>query len=401
MTDKSVAATTTAPTSRRSGAQKGTQSASSPGAQPLPGIYDPGDGFAPFTFETDAASPFKDKYSIEKEQVIVGYLDHVTEEQLRRDKKWQRWELLQERKEWLIKALSEYKGHKAAEVGVSFADVSKMDRLGTLVNDDEAPDTMELHTKEAFRLFMGRRRDPEGNIPPIPGAKRVGAVLRMCHNLSRNDNPYADWALLLAAESIKELSGILTARSKHDVEVLRQLQEKGLRFGILQSKEPKTLDIGFKSPYGYLLAEFVVDFDYYVRVLKTMIRKARMTDLEGREAVRAVTRPARAFFEEMTKFERFLFRAELQPLTRSDYLPNADANAKKRVEAVTAIFGPVPAAIFEGTMVPPYTQRRAPQTDADRSMLARIAMELDAEAKDEEQNPEANANKGSAEADLL
>jgi hypothetical protein len=63
-------------------------------------------------------------------------------------------------------------------------------------------------------------------------------------------------------------------------------------------------------------------------------------------------------------------------LSRSDFLPGADADAQKRVEAVTGIFGPVPADIFSGRILPPYTKRRTHITDEERALLDRVGQEL-------------------------
>ena len=46
------------------------------------------------------------------------------------------------------------------------------------------------------------------------------------------------------------------------------------------------------------------------------------------------------------------------------------------MEAVTAIFGPVPADIFSGKILPPYTKRRTHITDAERALLDRVGQEL-------------------------
>jgi hypothetical protein len=63
--------------------------------------------------------------------------------------------------------------------------------IGELV--DEAPDTMALHTREAYRLFVGRSLDVAQQREPIVGGRRVAAALRAIWYLSGNDNPYADW----------------------------------------------------------------------------------------------------------------------------------------------------------------------------------------------------------------
>ena len=60
-------------------------------------------------------------------------------------------------------------------------------QLGQLA--DATPDTMSLHTKDAYRIFTGRGADGAGKLPPIPGGRRFAAVLKSIWHLSANDNP--------------------------------------------------------------------------------------------------------------------------------------------------------------------------------------------------------------------
>ncbi|MFZ8324164.1 AcaB family transcriptional regulator, partial [Staphylococcus aureus] len=61
--------------------------------------------------------------------------------------------------------------------------------------------------------------------------------------------------------------------------VLAGAQAIGLNYSVLRSAEPKKLQLGFKSPYGFGMAEMVVTFDYFVRVWKTLeYRDLRSTE---------------------------------------------------------------------------------------------------------------------------
>ena len=64
--------------------------------------------------------------------------------------------------------------------------------------EDAIPDTMTLHTREAYRIFTGRATEAAGKLPAIPGGRRFAAVLKSIWHLSANDNPYADWILILS-----------------------------------------------------------------------------------------------------------------------------------------------------------------------------------------------------------
>jgi integrating conjugative element protein (TIGR03761 family) len=323
-------------------------------------------------FLTEPNSPFGDGYSIEKEQAALADMDTMDDPD--QDPRWARYATLQDRKERLEKARLTYRLEQGANPEVEYIDANKIRSLGRLVN--EAEDTMLLHTKEAFRLFMGRRKDPDGKYQPIIGIKFCAAALRSFWVQTAHDNPYADWALLRASQGLQQYGQELQQMTDTYLGKLRQMEAKGLSFSVLKSADPKSVSLQFTSPYGYMLAELVVDYDHAVRVVKTAVRKGRLTDAEGHDVIRSVTRRIRGWSEEIARFNRFLWRPELSNLCRGDFLPTADDEGKKRREAVTAIFGPVPADIFAGKVLPPHTRRHTQLTDAERALLARIGDEL-------------------------
>jgi hypothetical protein len=140
------------------------------------------------------------------------------------------------------------------------------------------------------------------------------------------------------------------------------------------SRSPKTVELGFRSPYGYATAEAIVEFDYYVRMIKTLIHKDRMSDDEGRAAIRELGRELRALFLEPIRWERHLLREELRPLSRSDFLPGADELAHQRVRGVVALFGEVPRKVFTGVQAPRHTRRRVKLSEAELRLLEQASL---------------------------
>lgn len=234
---------------------------------------------------------------------------------------------------------------------------------------DEAPDTMALHTREAYRLFVGRSLDVAQQREPIVGGRRVAAALRAIWYLSGNDNPYADWVLVDIGERIGEIGGSLQRETQRGEDRLHALKQRGLNFSVLQSRVPQQVELGFRSPYGYAVADLVVRYDYCNRVIKTLVRKDLLPDREGRSLIFSYTRRLRGMFEELVRFERWLFRDELRPLSRHDFLPAAEVNAKKRVQAVMALFGAVPRDVFTGTRRPRHSRRWVEPTAQELKLL--------------------------------
>jgi integrating conjugative element protein (TIGR03761 family) len=239
--------------------------------------------------------------------------------------------------------------------------------IGALV--DEAPDTMALHTREAYRLFVGRSLDVARQHESIVGGRRVAAALRVIWYLSGNDNPYADWVLVDIGERISEIGISLQRETQRGEDRLSALKQRGLNFSVLQSRVPLQVELGFRSPYGYAVADLIVRYDYFNRVIKTLVRKDLLPDREGRSLIFSYTRRLRGMFEEPVRFERWLMREELRPLSRRDFLPAAEAEARKRVQAVMALLGPVPRDVFTGARVPRHSRRRLELTAQELKLL--------------------------------
>jgi integrating conjugative element protein (TIGR03761 family) len=238
---------------------------------------------------------------------------------------------------------------------------------------DTARDTMTLHTLDAYRLFTGRPADAANDVPPIPGGRRFAAVLKSLWHLSAHDNPYADWILIRMYDGLaaarRQLEDAIAVREAQ----LEQLKRRGLAIAMMASRAPMTVELTFRSPYGYATAETIVEFDYHVRMVKTLVLKDRLSDTEGRAAIRTVGRTLRGLFLEPIRWERHLLSEVLRPLRRNDFLPGADTRAGQRVRAAAALFGEVPAAVFTGADVPRHSRRRVTLTEAELRLLAQVS----------------------------
>jgi integrating conjugative element protein (TIGR03761 family) len=234
---------------------------------------------------------------------------------------------------------------------------------------DAVPDRMTLHTREAWQLFTGRRADPARRTTPIPGGRRFASVMKMLWLLSANDNPYADWILQRVYERLARVRRRLDRSIRVREAEMQGLVERGLSLAVMASREPMHVEIGFGSPYGYAAAEAILEFDRFVRVVRTLMHKDRLGENEGRAAIREIGREFRALFVEPIRWERYLVTGDLRALSRRDYLPGADDAACERVRAAARLFGAVPRDIFIGDVQPRHTRRRIRLTEAERRLL--------------------------------
>ena len=326
-------------------------------------------------FATEANSPFSDGYSIDGERAaLANFLADPSRQHNERDPQYDRYIDLIDREEQLDRMKAEYKTTKGADGVVEQKEAISMNFLGSLV--DDGVDQMALHTKEAFRMFMGRSRDPEKQLQPIIGGKRVAAALRALWLLTANDNPYADWGLLRHEQTIKQVIELLGKHISVAEAALEQQKARGLMFSVLQSSSPQILNLGFKSPYGYAVAQLVTNFDYFVRLQKTLERKNLRSDAQVRQTITETTRVIRHAFNETARFDRWLMREEMKGLCRADFVPDGDPEGAKRVEFATGVFGPCPAEVYSGKLQPRHSQRRIQITAAERKLLGVVSEEM-------------------------
>lgn len=321
-------------------------------------------------FPTSTDSPFEDQYDILGERDALKDLFEADEPN-EKDPRWGRFVELLDREEQLKLEQSNRQQRQFADPIVPDHEARALKAIGSLVADES--DVMAIHTREAYRLFIGRTRDESPRGYGITSGKRVAAVLRSIWNLSANDNPYADWILVQVSDRVAELRQQIEKTGQGFQDDLDKLQARGLRVSVLKSRAPVEVELGFRSPYGYMIVDLILDFDWYARVVKTMVQKNRLGDLEGKDDLYQMRKRIRALFESTLPYQKYLLREELRQLSRSDFLPGANEEAKKRVEAAIGIFGEVPQQIFTGQVRPRHSRRRADVSEAEMRLLMEVA----------------------------
>lgn len=319
---------------------------------------------------TSPDSPFGDGYDIAGERDALRDLQEA-ENPSEKDPRWERFMTLLEREEQLKREQSNRQQRQYADPIVPDHEARALKAIGSLVAEES--DVMDIHTKEAYRLFIGRTRDESPRGFGITSGKKVAAVLRSIWNLSASDNPYADWILVQVSDRVVELRQQIEVAGKRFHDDLDKMRARGLRVSVLKSRAPVEVELGFRSPYGYMIVDLILDFDGYACLVKTMIQKDRVGDLEGKEDLYQMTKRIRALFESTLPYQKYLLRDELRLLSRSDFLPGANEEAMKRVEAAVGIFGEVPRQIFTGEVRPRHSRRRADVSEAEMRLLMDVA----------------------------
>ncbi|WP_312840934.1 PFL_4669 family integrating conjugative element protein [Delftia tsuruhatensis] len=325
-------------------------------------------------FEKEDGSPFADGYSIRgEENVLAEYIQAGASES---DPRFDRYVELLDRRERLAQMQSEHQERRGADPLVPISDAQAIDDLGMLI--DDGVDQMTIHTIEALRMFYGRAREPGSKVNPIIGGRRIAASLRNLWLLTANNNPYADWALVRYERGLQEVQEHLREAIQQCEERMQQQRKLGLNYTVAASSNPVNVNLGFKSPYGYDISTLIVQYDYFVRLQKTLNRKSLKSDSQMRESLSIASRAILKVFYDTARFSRWLSRSEMADLNRADWI-GADVQARKRIEFAMEVFGPVPAVIYKVEVAPSHSRRRYSLTDAERTVLQQVGAQLEAE----------------------
>ena len=132
--------------------------------------------------------------------------------------------------------------------------------LGRLT--DAAPDTMTLHTQEAYRLFPGRKADTAGQgrhrrCAPLRRGAEVHLVSVRQRQPLRGLDPDPDVCGTDHPPRSARRRSPMRGRKRS-----RPAKRKGLSFSVMASRAPLERRTRFRSPYGYATAEAIVEFDY-------------------------------------------------------------------------------------------------------------------------------------------
>ncbi|WP_321944382.1 PFL_4669 family integrating conjugative element protein [Paraburkholderia tropica] len=327
-------------------------------------------------FATSDHSPFADRYDLTGERRILAPLLKSGDPDPA-DPLFGRYQLFLEREAALRQLQAEHSARQAADPIVPVSTARQINDLGSL--EPGAEDTMTLHTAEAMRLFIGMSVAPDKPGYPMAGGRRVAAGLRALWSLSSNDNPYADWALIDISERVSAARSFIATELERLTAMIDALRNKGLACSIVQSRTPAAVRLGFTSPYGFMIAMLIVEFDFYARVVKSAQRRDLISSQESYALLQGAKHRCRSAFEKTLRYQRVLCTEVLIQLSRADFLPGGDEAAGKRVAAVRVALGPVPREIFLAQVQPRHTKRRLQLSEPELRLLNQVAMTNESE----------------------
>jgi len=191
-----------------------------------------------------------------------------------------------------------------------------------------------LHTRQAQRLFLGRRKTDEK--PPIIGLTAFSAMIAKVWEAAAEDDPFADWFLLRAEQAIEKTKALINKR-QHEVDTRLTSRER-VHIEVAASLEPVEMPMRFTTPFGYMGAYLVEDYDRLVLSLLTAVHVALMPRDAAMSVLSETGRAIRRTFLLPTGYRHMaITRKDLEMLTQ------------RGAEAMNAM-GELPREVLEGKL---------------------------------------------------
>lgn len=130
-----------------------------------------------------------------------------------------------------------------------------------------------IHTRSALDLFYGRRGDRESGVHQIIGLTLFASNANNLSLLCKRDDPYAEAALIKIENLFNDFQKDLSNKITHLNSILANMG--GVTIDFHESEDPITIPLEFSTPYGYIAARCLSQYDKLV----TLAYSAKQTGL--------------------------------------------------------------------------------------------------------------------------
>ena len=129
--------------------------------------------------------------------------------------------------------------------------------------------TLTLHTKEALKIFKGRRADPENGVKDIPGLSIYGTMLRHIWGCAVAGDLYAQWWIQKLETNLKNTEADYR-KVQEELEKLKGSVADRIDLSKSEATDPVAVNVSYATPYMYLIIYRLIDLDNLIASLITL-----------------------------------------------------------------------------------------------------------------------------------
>jgi len=123
--------------------------------------------------------------------------------------------------------------------------------------------TLTLHTKEALKIFYGRKADQENGIREIPGLPIYATLLRNIWAACLSADPYARWWIQKLEMRLNEAEAYLK-HVNEEIDLISAKVTKRIDLSSSEATSPVTVSLNYASPYMFMIVYRLIEVDELV-----------------------------------------------------------------------------------------------------------------------------------------
>lgn len=156
--------------------------------------------------------------------------------------------------------------------------IKSMDKL----NNSKQRDYINLHTKNALRLYHGFNADKNFR---WTGIKSAGYLAYQLIDLTSKDNPFAQALICEFEIKLNDcLSNITNLIQTMNLQ-LKQHSESGIHINIFANPNPVQIELENISGYGFKLVQLLTQYDMLDRIVVTFTKKGLIAKNQGNKII--------------------------------------------------------------------------------------------------------------------
>jgi len=129
--------------------------------------------------------------------------------------------------------------------------------------------SLTLHTKEALKIFKGRRADPENDVREIAGLPIYATMLKNIWRSCLAGDVYAVWWIQKIEKVIHESESDLNKLIKEIDDLTKPMSDR-IDLSRSEATNPIKVQINYASPYMYKVIYLLIDIDRIISKMLTL-----------------------------------------------------------------------------------------------------------------------------------
>lgn len=177
------------------------------------------------------------------------------------------------------------------------SDNENFNSLGRLT--DVREDSVKLHTKQAFRMWMGKNEPQSYN--RWPGVRYAMALSGQLVSAAQNDHPFAHASLLVFEKRLNDTLAYIRYENAELNKQLEKIAVSGININVAATPNPTEIPVGRVRGYGFKLLELLTAYDMFVRLTASLTLKGLIKNRDGHNKIREVGRYYRVMAQDLYK----------------------------------------------------------------------------------------------------